>query len=256
MSRFHNLEFGDRSEPRGDQQVPISDAAQLISRAETAFEAGRFEESLRAFAKVLEFEPGNPAAWSGQVRMLIELGDYHEARVWADKAIETCPDQPELLAAKAVALGRSGDLAAALAYSDAALAAAGESPYVWLARADVLLARRERTADFCIEKALALASFDWLTLWLASRLHSVHQQFARALQLALRALDAAADRAVVWLQAGECQLALGLSGAARHSFEQARQLDPDCIPPARSLELARRGLGHRVRGLWRRWSGR
>ena len=28
------------------------------------------------------------AAWTGQVRMLIELGEFREAKLWADKALE------------------------------------------------------------------------------------------------------------------------------------------------------------------------
>ena len=47
--------------------------------------------------------------------MLVELGEYQEAKLWADKAIEKFPGDPELLAAKAVALARSGDLQGALA---------------------------------------------------------------------------------------------------------------------------------------------
>ena len=36
------------------------------------------------------------------MRMLIELGEFREAKLWADKALERFPHEPELLAAKAV----------------------------------------------------------------------------------------------------------------------------------------------------------
>jgi tetratricopeptide (TPR) repeat protein len=75
--------------------------------------------------------------------MLIELGEFREAKLWADKALERFPNEPELLAAKAVALGRSGDLQGALAFSDASIEERGDTPYVWLARGDVMLARAE-----------------------------------------------------------------------------------------------------------------
>jgi tetratricopeptide (TPR) repeat protein len=184
--------------------------------------------------------------------MLIELGEYREAKLWADKGLETCPNDPELLAAKAVALGRSGDLAAALAFSDAAIEERGNSPYVWLARADVLLARRETKADYCFEKALGLASFHWFYLWLASRIQAFHRQTVKAFQLAQRALETATDRAVVWLQLGECQLALGLAAAARDAFEQARQLDPNLVSNERLRDAAEVGMVRRIRGWWRR----
>jgi tetratricopeptide (TPR) repeat protein len=84
--------------------------------------------------------------------MLIELGEFKEARLWADKALENFPDESELLAAKAVALARSGDLQGALAFSDSSIEARGETPYIWLARGDVLLARRESRADFVLKR--------------------------------------------------------------------------------------------------------
>src|SRR5438094_8960888 len=162
MSRFVNLEFGGESEDHSqDAQKALSkDEAYYSAEARAAFENGNFEAALRLFSKVLEFNPENAAAWTGQVRMLIELGEFGEAKLWADKALERFPHEPELLAAKAVALGRGGDLQGALAFSDAATEERGDTPYVWLARGDVLLAREETRADYCFEKALLLAPHD------------------------------------------------------------------------------------------------
>jgi Flp pilus assembly protein TadD len=255
MSRFSNLEFDEASRHEEDNRPVLRDEASYLAEAQALFEAGRFEQGLRAYAKVLEFNSRNSTAWGGQVRMLIELGEYREAKLWADKGLEACPNEPELLAAKAVALGRSGDLAAAIAFSDAAIEERGNTPYVWLARADVLLARKEAKADYCFEKALGLASFHWFYLWLASRIQAFHRQTVKALQLAQRALETAAHRAVIWLQLGDCQMALGLAAAARNAYEQARQLDPALVS-VDLLEGARPGgLGWKLRGWWRRWTG-
>ena len=116
MSRFVNLEFGDEHEDHShDPQAGlVKDEAYYFAEAETAFQNGNFESALRLYAKVLEYNPQKAPAWTGQVRMLIELGQIREAKLWADKALEHFPSEPELLAAKAVALGRSGDLQAAL----------------------------------------------------------------------------------------------------------------------------------------------
>src|SRR5712675_1510079 len=149
MSRFVNLEFGEQFDDRSQNEDQLKDESFYFAEAIRAFEDGQFEKALRAFAKVLEFNPQNPAAWSGQVRMLIELGEFHEAKVWADKALERFPRDPELLAAKAVALGRIGDLKAALAFSDASIEERGDTPYIWLARGDVLMARNEKRAEYC-----------------------------------------------------------------------------------------------------------
>ena len=228
MSRFGNLEFGDNSEASQSQErgSEARDEAYYLAQAKSAFEQGEYESGLRMYAKVLEFNPQNALAWTGQVRMLIELGEYREAKLWADKALERFPREPELLAAKAVALGRSGDLDTALAFSDASIEERGDTPYIWLARGDVLLAREEQRADYCLEKALFLAGRDWFVTWLAARVRFFYKQFAQAIKLLQQAIAINIDHDLLWLQLGYCQMELGMAGAARDSFQQARSLNP------------------------------
>ncbi len=181
------------------------------------------------------------------------MGSTEDARLWADKALERLPREAELLAAKAVALGRCGDLQGALAFSDSAIEEHGDTPYVWLSRADVLLARKEPRADYCFDKARVLAPGDWFVAWLGARIRFFYKQFILALKLMQQAVELNATHFMLWLDLGRCQQALGLARPARHSFEQARQLNPRC-EDAR-LELARlsgMGAGPRLRGWWRR----
>ena len=254
MSRFSHLELGGESEEqRPQKKALVKDEIYYRVEAKSAFEHGDFELALRLYSKVLEFNPNEAEAWTGQVRMLIELGQFREARLWADKALERIPREAELLAAKAVALGRSGDLQGALAFSDSAIEERGDTPYVWLARADVLLARKESRADYCFEKALGLAPRDWFVAWLGARVRFFYHQFALALKLLQQAVELNATHFLLWLELGRCQQALGLAGPARHSFEQARQLNPKCYDATQALTaLAGMGIGTRVRGWWRR----
>jgi len=254
MSRFVNLEFGREAEDQTPQKKALlKDEAYYQSEARTAFENGDFEQALRLYGKVLEFNPNGAAAWTGQVRMLIELGQFQEARLWADKALERFAHEPELLAAKAVALGRSGDLQGALAFSDSAIEERGDTPYVWLARADVLLARKESRADYCVENALRLAPGDWLVAWLGARIRSYYKQFALALKLLQQAVELNATHFLLWLELGRCQQALGLARPARHSFAQARQLKPNCHEARLAMaSLSAMGCGPRLLGWWRR----
>lgn len=228
MSRFENLEFDSDHAQRQSSLRANTGADPFFAQAEEAFENGRFEQALRLYGRALEFRPGEARAWTGQVRMLIELGEFEEARVWADKALDQFPAEADLLAAKAVALARGGDDEGAIAYSDSSLETRASTPYVWLARADVLLARKEKRADYCLEKALALAGQSWFVLWLCARILSYYRQAAQALKLLRSALALEPGRAVLWLQAGQCQLALGLTDQARNSFVQSRELDPSC----------------------------
>ena len=254
MSRFTNLEFGHESDDQLESSKPlVKDEAYYSAEARTAFENGNFESGLRLFSKVLEFNPQNAQAWTGQVRMLIELGEYHEANLWADKALERFPHEPELLAAKAVALGRGGQLKEALAFSDASIEERGDTPYVWLARGDVLLACEEVRADYCFEKALMLAPQAWLIAWPAARIRYYYEQFALALKMLQRCLELNAGHFLLWLELGRCQQALGLLGPAQTSFTQARQLNPRSQEAHLALSrLANAGITSRLRGWCRR----
>ena len=258
MSRFGNLEFEGESEehPQKNSAV-VKDDAFYMGEARAAFENGNFESALRLYSKVLEFNPQNAAAWTFQVRMLVELGEYREARLWADKALERFPHEPELLAAKAVALGRSGDLQGALVFSDASIEERGDTAYIWLARADVLLAREEQRADYCFEKALLLSPRDWFVAWLAARIRYFYEQFALAMKQLQQAVEWNGGHFLLWLELGQCQQALGLLGAAKDSFGLARQLNPGCREI--SLKLARLSevsVFARIRGWLRRLQSR
>src|SRR6266513_4935398 len=206
MSRFNNLEFGEELESQlhshqqsGSGQRLVKDENYYLAQAQTGFENGQFEEALRLYAKVLEFNPRNAAAWTGQVRMLIELNEFAEAKKWADKALERFPDEPELLAAKAVALARLGDLEAAIVYSDASIGERGETPYLWLARGEVQMARKEKRADYCFDKAFGLAPKNWFIRWLGARIHCYYRKFALALKLVQEALGCDAAQGVLWM---------------------------------------------------------
>lgn len=225
MSRFASLEFDHDSNDESREGV-VKDENFYSAEARAAFEAADFEQALRRYSKVLEFNSQMASAWTGQVRALIELGEYREAKMWADKALEHFPQEPELLAAKAVALGRCGDLDGALAFSDASIEERGDTPYIWIARGDVLLAREERRADYCFEKALLLAPRDWFTAWLAARVRFFYKQFALALKLLQSALEWDPCQGVVWLQLGLCQQQIGLVAAARTSLNRALEIRP------------------------------
>jgi tetratricopeptide (TPR) repeat protein len=254
MSRFGNLEFGRQSREQTPSAEVVTDEVLHLREADAAFRRGAFEQALRSYARALEFDPNNTTAWVGQVRMLIELGQFKEANLWVDKALERFPRHAEALAAKAVALARQGDTRAALAFSDAAIEEESASPYVWLARGDVLLARTEKRAEYCFTKALAVASRDWLWPWLASRIHAFYRKFSLAMKLVSQALALDSSQAVLWLQLGRCQSALGLAGAANDSLTQARELDPQCPEVSEAAaELREAGFWGRLAGRWRGW---
>jgi tetratricopeptide (TPR) repeat protein len=254
MSRFNNLEFGSesREEPRREA---IKDEAYHLAEAVQLYQSGRYDPALRCYSKVLEHNPANAHAWCSQIRMLTELGELREAKLWADKALERFATDPELLAAKAVCLARTGEPGPALAFSDASVEEKGDTPYVWLARGEVLLSRNDSGAPYCFERALALRPRDWTLHWLAARIHLFYERFATALTHARQALELAPERAVLWLEVGRCELALGLAGRARGSLVQARELDVNLPGLVEAMQAINRdtfsgSLFRRVRALF------
>lgn len=250
MGRFGHLEFEGQGRTASQSQsgnLP-TDEQRFTQRAWESVGKGQFEQALREFSKILEFNPLSTEAWLGQVRMLIELGEYREANVWADKGLEKLPHSADLLAAKAVALARLGDTQAALTYSDNAMAEQGETAYVWLSRGDVFLCAKEHRFADCFERAFQLGIGDWLIPWLASRICAFYKKFALALKHAQQALELDATRATAWAQLGHCQLALRLPHLAEKSFQQARELDSQCL-------AAYEGIKQMAQlGLWQRFS--
>lgn len=257
ISRFTNLELGSQPVTHNQEESQNSDESIHFEEASRLFDEGLFEPALRSFAKVLEFNPQNTTAWTRQVQMLIELEEFHEAKLWADKAIERFPRCPELLATKAVALARQGDLAAALAFSDACFEERGQGAYLWLARADVMLARKEKRADYCFEKATTLASSDWRTHWQASRIFFYYRKFTLALKSVQTALNITPTNGILWCQAGRCQLELGMNALAQSSFEHAVDLNPRCDDARTALtQLKSTNCFTKLRGLWNRITSR
>lgn len=259
MSRFVNLEFegpdGEHNPFADSASVAVKDESFYQRAAQSAFEAGDFQNALRAYAKVLEFNPRNAAAWTAQVRMLTELDQLEEASAWADKSLEKFPREADLLAAKAVVLARRGEIQNALAFSDAAVGENGSSPCVWLARGDILLTARQTLADYCLEKAMMLAPGDWSVALQAARIRSRHSQFSLALRPLQQAVEWNPRHFRAWIELGKCQEALGLANAAEKSFVQAQALNPKDETAAEALaRLSSRGAADRFRKWWRRIS--
>ena len=159
MKRFTHLEFDDssRSPDSSGKGESIRDADYFYQRAVQCFLHGDFESALRNYSRALEVNSTFFDGWAGQIWMLIELGEFPEALVWADKAVESFPEHPELLAAKGLACLRDAKYDEAKAYSDNSIAKDNVTPRVWLVRAEVLLQSKSRVADNCISKAITLS---------------------------------------------------------------------------------------------------
>ena len=250
--RRHEFEAGETLRPR--EQV----AREFLAQADHEYRWGRFEAALRHYTRALREDRTCIAAWVGQVQMLVQLDECHEARVWSDKALELFRGNGELLAAKAQAGARLNDFKTALACSDSSLQAAGSSPWRWIVRGETLLAKGEPRYEECFQKALAEPAADWFERVIIARVYVFHERLTNALCFLKESLELQPTHGYIWFEMGRCQKALSLESAARVSFQRCLDLRPDYREAQRELvELTTsRPFVERIRGLWRRWRGR
>jgi tetratricopeptide (TPR) repeat protein len=253
MKRFSRLEFGDRARGQRSKAAhgeAIRDEQYFYKEGLRCWLSGDPELALRNYSRALEQNSAFYEAWIGQVLMLIELGEYREATVWADKALELFPEHPELLAVKAVACARDGRTEKALAYSDNSIAKDNVTSRVWLARAEVLPDRKSKIAESCVSKAIGMAGNNSPLIRLeAGRLLSEKGNYYAALEYLQSAVKDFPKSALAWYSLGHCQARLGRPEAAV-TLEQCVRLRPDWHTAVRALRRSqKRGL---FRKLFRR----
>ncbi len=250
MDRFSQLELGDAApEKRGASGEPVRDADYCCHEATRYWLSGDYELALRNYSRALEYDQTRFEAWAGQVLMLIELGEYREANLWADKALGFFPEQPELLALKAIACARDARMEQAIAYSDNSIAKDNPPPQVWLARAEVFLHRKDPISESCLSKAIGGAGERSAVIKLeAGRLLQRKRNFVQAAQYLKEVVQILPKSALAWYELGRCQAALGLSEAA-HSLEQSLRMRPGWEQAEAELrKVGNRGFFRRLLG--------
>ncbi|MEE8121265.1 MAG: tetratricopeptide repeat protein [Anaerolineales bacterium] len=258
--RFSNLEFDDEqraAEFHLGQDVVQRDEQNALDRAQEENRWGRFEAALRMYTRCLQENRAAVPAWVGQVQMLVELGEYHEARVWSDKALELFRNNGELLAAKAQACARLKDLRSAIQCSDGALQSPGSSPWRWQARGEVLLAKGQRYFDECFLKAVSEPTADWFDRVIVARIYLYYGRATNALHFLKQALELEPAHGYIWFEMGNCQRQLGMISAARTDYERCLELRSDYREAKEALHSLRSTspVGW-LRGVFRRWGGR
>lgn len=266
-NRFHKLELEESKLPQAtaaeqqqkqqqsvslsNVQADLHDAGYWMRVADQGRRRGEFEEALRSYSRAVELDRSLAAGWLGQVQMLVALGEFPEAELWARKALELFRGHGDLMAARAQALCRTGDTKTAQPACDAALAQPGLSPYPWMVRGELMLVRKDASEQYCFDKAVQLDP-DWLVLVEIAAIYVYYKRHAKALTRCRQATEKAPDQAYCWFRQGECELAMGLSGAAQKSFKQCLDLEPKHRAARLAMESARGRSRWSLRGLLRR----
>lgn len=232
LPRFDRLEFDEQPDlpPDGPGPGPAPeeterDADAWIRKADEHRRRGLYENSLRYYSRALEFDRSLVSGWLGQVQMLVLLGEYPEAELWAKKSLELFNRHGDLMAGRAQALCRIGDRTSALEMADAALRQEGNSAYRWMVRGELLATTRDEVDRHCFDKAVQ-ADRDWLVPLESALIYLYHAQPSKALLRARQAVEKAPDRFYTWLIQGECEQALGFDRQAKQSYERCLELSP------------------------------
>lgn len=261
--RFGKLELQQSQQTRAVMEdprtlgTPVRTPEHDLRMADEACRAGCFETALQMHTHALRTDRALIRAWVGQVQMLVELGEYPEARLWADKALELFKNNGELLAAKAQACLRAGSFDAAMACTDASMQSPGSSAYRWRVRAEVLLRRAAERARDCFEKSLAETGTDWFDRVQIARAYLFHGRAGAAIPYAQAAVDLQPASAYASLILGKVFAANGMRERAAAAFERSMQLPGGkADAQAALLELRSSGrathLMRRIGGLFKR----
>jgi len=192
---------------------------------------GRNQEAETALAQAVELDPRNDKAWINLGTARRRLGRSAEAAEAFRRAHQLAPDNPQALNNLAIAYMDAKDWVSAVGLL-AGAAPRFDDPKIWLnlgrAQAGMgnvggALSSYEaaiRTDPNDGEGVASAAAID------LARFHLERGEAGRALGRAEQAVALRGDSVDAWSYRGLAQKALGDLGAARESFERARQLDP------------------------------
>jgi tetratricopeptide (TPR) repeat protein len=228
MPRFDRLELDPAGEePQSLERAPERqhDESHWLRSADENRRTGNYENALRFYSRALEVDKSLLAGWLGQVQMLIQLEEYPEADLWSRKALELFRNNGDLLAAQAQAVCRKGDQKQAAILCDGAIRAEGLSAYRWMVRGEIMLTGRDRVDQHCFDKAIQIDS-DWLVPLEIALIYMHHQVLSKAQVRARQAVEKAPDSYYSWYTLGVCEMELGFTAKARHSFHRCLELAP------------------------------
>ncbi|HLA83559.1 MAG TPA: tetratricopeptide repeat protein [Thermoguttaceae bacterium] len=257
MARFDKLEFNTSGRPSAEpaERDPLArDAGYWMNQADASRREGLYESALKYYSRALELDRSVVAGWVGQVQMLVQLGEYPEAELWSRKGLELFPNNGELLAGRAHAFCRMGDMKQAHALSDGSLQQAGESAYRWLVRGEIMMATRQDMDRHCFDKAQA-ANPDWLVPMEIAQVELYYRRPSKAWTRIRNALETTPDATQLWYMQGLCQAELGMTQAAKESFERCLELSPRHVATEKQLRRMKKRKWS-ARRLFRRLLGR
>jgi tetratricopeptide (TPR) repeat protein len=241
LARFDRLEFDHEPESgpsdagqTGHEAETNPDHLAWMHKADDHRRRGLYENSLRYYSRALELDKSLTAGWLGQVQMLVLLGEYPEAELWARKSLEIFKGHGDLMAGRAQALARIGDRTQAMELADAAFRQEGHSAYRWMVRGELLVTARDAVDRHCFDKAVGVER-DWLVPLESALIYLHYEQASKGLLRARQAVEMSPQSFYAWFVQGECEQTLGLDRQAENSYRRVLELSPRHVDANRKL---------------------
>ena len=214
------------------------DADGWLRKADDHRRRGLYENSLRYYSRALEFDKSLVAGWVGQVQMLVLLGEYPEAELWATKVAGAVqePRRPDGRPCAGPGADRRPDAGAWSSPTRPSGRRAARPTAGWSA-ASCSSPTRDEIDRHCFDKAVQ-ADRDWLVPLEIALIYLHHEQPSKALLRARQAVEKAPERFYAWFIQGQCEQALGFDRQAKISYERCLELSPRHVEASRQ---ARRG---------------
>lgn len=225
QGRFSKLDFDTKgSTPENTPDPwPNLDEEACIAAGDARFHEGQYEVALSAYSRALRYNRDASAAWIGQIRCLISLGEYREAVVWANRALDRFPASANVLACKGLALALDGDIRQGMEFLDGAVEMRATSAFVWAARGESLLLapNSAENAHRCFLKAVEIAPEDWSLMLRIGIAYNRARFYAKAKDILQSAARHAERNPLVLYQLGRSHEGLGQHAAATGYYQRA-----------------------------------
>jgi tetratricopeptide (TPR) repeat protein len=214
--------------PSSSAGVEQPDAVDGIQLGLVALSAGRFDEAVRHFDRVLKCKPDSYAAWYKRGNALLGLGKYEEAITSYDRAVEIKPEDAAAWNNRGNALFKLGRYEEGITSYDRAVEIKAEHHAVWYNRGNALLKLgRYEEAITSYDRAVEIEPENDLA-W-NNRGNALFRlgRYEEAITSYDRAVEIKPEHDAAWNNRGNALSELGRHEEAITSYDRAVEIKPE-----------------------------
>ena len=203
------------------------EARELMNKAYSLTELGRYEEAIHAYDRAIDLNPDVAWGWARKGRTLRLLRRYSDAMQAYQEALRLDPNYAWALNGMGIVLEQSGEIHAALAYYDAAIQRKPSDVWYWYNKASALIKTEQyELAMSLLEQALELAPHHAPSWGKIGQIHRLQSRLKFAIEAYESALRCDGDYAWAHNGLGLVLMEDGQAARAANHFRRATELQP------------------------------